>query len=335
MSLTNHRLTSTAWPSDVPYELQPHGQTVLFFVLSPDTGGDTGFTSQVAALECLSPQSIVFLHSLALTCDSNCYLQTATFLCRSTPLPRRSSHRYLQRHTICGLVPRDANRNRVLHRPFPACSVLLWGPPGCGKTVLAKAVANESRANFINVKGPGLLNKHVGESERAVRQVFSRARASAPCVIFFDELDALVSRRDDLLSESSARVVNTLLTELDGLDARRAVYVIAATMPQYDPVSGDLERKGVPLTYESAMALFDEALANPNWPQDDSAPPLKVLPETATTASQVENQVVTGSRCGEKRREALDHPNPLSLPAHKRTHVYRPPAGELNECSRI
>jgi len=110
-----------------------------------------------------------------------------------------------------------------------ACGVLLWGPPGCGKTLLAKAVANESRANFISVKGPELLNKYVGESERAVRQVFSRARASAPCVIFFDELDALVPRRDDALSESSARVVNTLLTELDGLDARRAVYVIAAT----------------------------------------------------------------------------------------------------------
>ncbi|KAJ7594078.1 P-loop containing nucleoside triphosphate hydrolase protein [Mycena floridula] len=109
------------------------------------------------------------------------------------------------------------------------CGVLLWGPPGCGKTLLAKAVANESRANFISVKGPELLNKYVGESERAVRQVFSRARASAPCVIFFDELDALVPRRDDSLSESSARVVNTLLTELDGLDSRKNVYVIAAT----------------------------------------------------------------------------------------------------------
>ncbi|THG99745.1 hypothetical protein EW026_g2676 [Hermanssonia centrifuga] len=110
-----------------------------------------------------------------------------------------------------------------------ACGVLMWGPPGCGKTLLAKAVANESRANFISVKGPELLNKYVGESERAVRQVFSRARASSPCVVFFDELDALVPRRDDNMSESSARVVNTLLTELDGLDARKSVYVIAAT----------------------------------------------------------------------------------------------------------
>lgn len=107
--------------------------------------------------------------------------------------------------------------------------VLLWGPPGCGKTLLAKAVASESRANFISVKGPELLNKYVGESERALRQVFSRARASAPCVVFFDELDALVPRRDDSLSESSARVVNTLLTELDGLDARNGVHIVAAT----------------------------------------------------------------------------------------------------------
>lgn len=108
--------------------------------------------------------------------------------------------------------------------------VLLWGPPGCGKTLLAKAVANESRANFISVKGPELLNKYVGESERSVRQVFVRARSSVPCVIFFDELDALVPRRDDSLSEASARVVNTLLTELDGLgSSRQGIYVIAAT----------------------------------------------------------------------------------------------------------
>ncbi|KAF2143643.1 uncharacterized protein K452DRAFT_285676 [Aplosporella prunicola CBS 121167] len=107
--------------------------------------------------------------------------------------------------------------------------VLLWGPPGCGKTLLAKAVAAESKANFISVKGPELLNKYVGESERAVRQVFMRARSSVPCVIFFDELDALVPRRNDALSEASARVVNTLLTELDGLSAREGIYVIAAT----------------------------------------------------------------------------------------------------------
>ncbi|KAM3123344.1 hypothetical protein CJJ07_005164 [Candidozyma auris] len=107
--------------------------------------------------------------------------------------------------------------------------VLMWGPPGCGKTLLAKAVANESRANFISVKGPELLNKYVGESERAVRQVFQRARASVPCIIFFDELDALVPRRTSTLSESSSRVVNTLLTELDGLNDRKGIFVVGAT----------------------------------------------------------------------------------------------------------
>jgi ribosome biogenesis ATPase len=107
--------------------------------------------------------------------------------------------------------------------------VLLWGPPGCGKTLLAKAVAAESRANFISIKGPELLNKFVGESEAAVRRVFTRARSSVPCVIFFDELDALTPKRDDAVSESSARVVNTLLTELDGLSERKGIFVIAAT----------------------------------------------------------------------------------------------------------
>ena len=107
--------------------------------------------------------------------------------------------------------------------------VLLWGPPGCGKTLLAKACAAESRANFISIKGPELLNKFVGESEAAVRRVFTRARSSIPCVIFFDELDALVPKRDDSLSESSARVVNTLLTELDGLSERQGIFVIGAT----------------------------------------------------------------------------------------------------------
>ncbi|KAL9092306.1 MAG: hypothetical protein Q9165_004480 [Trypethelium subeluteriae] len=107
--------------------------------------------------------------------------------------------------------------------------ILLWGPPGCGKTLLAKAVANESKANFISVKGPELLNKYVGESERAVRQLFTRARSSVPCVILLDEIDSISPRRGDALNEASARVVNTLLTELDGLSERAGIWVIAAT----------------------------------------------------------------------------------------------------------
>lgn len=109
-----------------------------------------------------------------------------------------------------------------------AAGVLLCGPPGCGKTLLAKAVANESRANFIAVNGPELLNKYVGESEKAVRQLFQRARDSAPCVIFFDEIDSLCAQRGND-NQATERVVNQLLTELNGLQERKQVFVIAAT----------------------------------------------------------------------------------------------------------
>ena len=84
--------------------------------------------------------------------------------------------------------------------------VLLYGPPGCGKTLLAKAIANESKANFISVKGPELLDKFVGESERAVRSVFERAKTSSPCIIFFDEMDALVSEPPAIMSGETARL---------------------------------------------------------------------------------------------------------------------------------
>jgi len=121
-------------------------------------------------------------------------------------------------------------RFEALGLPLPA-GVLLYGPPGCGKTLLAKAIANESGANFISVKGPELLDKYVGESERAVRVVFERARSSSPCIIFFDELDSLCPKRggDSGGGGVSERVVNQLLTEMDGLDSRRSVFVIAAT----------------------------------------------------------------------------------------------------------
>ncbi|PIK61482.1 putative nuclear valosin-containing protein-like [Apostichopus japonicus] len=108
--------------------------------------------------------------------------------------------------------------------------ILLAGPPGCGKTLLAKAIANESGINFISVKGPELMNMYVGESERAVRQCFDRARNSSPCVIFFDELDALCPKRSDSAeSGSTARVVNQLLTEMDGLETRKQVFIMGAT----------------------------------------------------------------------------------------------------------
>ncbi|KAG1666248.1 Nuclear valosin-containing protein-like [Nymphon striatum] len=106
--------------------------------------------------------------------------------------------------------------------------ILLCGPPGCGKTLLAKAISNESGINFISVKGPELLSMYVGESERAVRQCFQRAKNSAPCIIFFDELDALCRRRSDE-GGSGVRVVDQLLTEMDGLESRKQVHVLGAT----------------------------------------------------------------------------------------------------------
>ena len=112
----------------------------------------------------------------------------------------------------------------------PPKGILLYGPPGTGKTLLAKAVATESQANFISVKGPEFLSKWVGESEKAVRETFRKARQAAPCVIFFDEIDAIApSRGGSADSHVTERVISQMLTELDGLEELRDVIVIAAT----------------------------------------------------------------------------------------------------------
>lgn len=112
----------------------------------------------------------------------------------------------------------------------PPKGVLIYGAPGTGKTLLAKAIANESEANFILVKGPELLSKWVGESEKAVRKIFEKARQSSPTIIFFDELDALAPRRS-ISSDSNVteRVVNQLLTEMDGLQELNDIVILAAT----------------------------------------------------------------------------------------------------------
>ncbi|MGI0101344.1 MAG: ATP-binding protein, partial [Nitrosotalea sp.] len=107
--------------------------------------------------------------------------------------------------------------------------ILLHGPSGTGKTLLAKAVATESEANFISIKGPELLSKWIGESERGIREVFRRARQASPCVIFFDEIDSIAPTRGMGETAVTEKVVSQLLTELDGIESLYGVVVIAAT----------------------------------------------------------------------------------------------------------
>ena len=113
----------------------------------------------------------------------------------------------------------------------PSRGVLFYGPPGTGKTLMAKAIANECQANFISVKGPELLTMWFGESEANVRDIFAKARAAAPCVLFFDELDSIATKRGSNAGDSggSDRVINQLLTEMDGIGAKKNVFIIGAT----------------------------------------------------------------------------------------------------------
>ncbi|GKU03445.1 ribosome biogenesis atpase rix7 [Fusarium langsethiae] len=138
----------------------------------------------------------------------------------------QAARRQLELSIIGPIRDPDRYRRHGLRRP---AGCLLWGPPGCGKTLVAQAVANEAQASFILINGPELLNKYVGESERAVRELFNRARSSTPCILFFDEMDSLVPKRDNASTEAGTRVVNALLTELDGVQDRTGVYVIGTT----------------------------------------------------------------------------------------------------------
>lgn len=144
--------------------------------------------------------------------------------------------------------------------------VLFYGPPGCGKTLLAKAIANECGANFISIKGPELLTMWFGESEANVRDLFDKARAAAPCILFFDEMDSIAKSRGGSgggSSEAGDRVINQILTEIDGVGARKSVFVIGATN-RPDILDNAVTRPGrldqliyIPLPdYASRLSIF-------------------------------------------------------------------------------
>ncbi|XP_071720439.1 cell division control protein 48 homolog D-like [Rutidosis leptorrhynchoides] len=152
----------------------------------------------------------------------------------------------------------------------PSKGVLFYGPPGCGKTLLAKAIANECQANFISIPGPALLTMWFGESEANVREIFDKARGSAPCVLFFDELDSIATQRGNSVGDAGGaadRVLNQLLTEMDGISAKKTVFIIGATN-RPDIIDPALLRPGrldqliyIPLPDEtSRYSIFKSAL---------------------------------------------------------------------------
>ncbi|MDP2968102.1 MAG: AAA family ATPase, partial [Deltaproteobacteria bacterium] len=127
----------------------------------------------------------------------------------------------------------------------PPKGILLHGAPGTGKTLLAKAVANESGVNFISVKGPSLISKYVGESERGIREVFKKAKQASPTILFFDEIDSLVPQRGSSSTDAhvTERVISQFLTEMDGIEELKGVMVLAATN-RLDLVDPALLRSG-------------------------------------------------------------------------------------------
>lgn len=153
----------------------------------------------------------------------------------------------------------------------PSKGVLFYGPPGCGKTLLAKAIANEAGANFISIKGPELLTQWFGESEANVRELFDKARAASPCILMFDEMDSIAKTRGSGSgggsSEAGDRVINQILTEIDGVGARKNVFVIGATN-RPDILDPAVIRPGrldqliyIPLPdFKSRMAIFQASL---------------------------------------------------------------------------
>ncbi|MGC8710356.1 MAG: CDC48 family AAA ATPase [Candidatus Micrarchaeia archaeon] len=179
----------------------------------------------------------------------------------------------------------------------PVKGVLLVGPPGVGKTLLAKAVATERESNFISIKGPEVLSKFVGESEKTVREIFRKARLAAPCIIFIDEIDSIAQMRnlEDIDSGVSQRVVDTLLTEMDGLTMLKNVVVLAATN-RPEAIDPALLRPGrfdriieIPMPdAETRLAIF--SVHTKNMPLDKSVQLADLANSTeGYTGAEIEN----------------------------------------------
>ena len=183
--------------------------------------------------------------------EVRCFLPSSILQARAlrTRVPCASVETMLQVPTttwedIGGLEPVKAELQELVQYPVehpekyekfgmsPSKGVLFYGPPGCGKTLLAKAIANECQANFISIKGPELLTMWFGESEANVRDLFDKARQSAPCVLFFDELDSIATQRGASQGDAGGagdRVLNQMLTEMDGINSKKTVFIIGAT----------------------------------------------------------------------------------------------------------
>lgn len=154
--------------------------------------------------------------------------------------------------------------------------VLLYGPPGCSKTLTAKALATESGLNFLAVKGPEILNKYVGESERTIREIFRKARTAAPSIIFFDEIDAISSDRESASTSAAQNVLTSLLNEIDGVEELKGVIILAATNRPTEIDSallrpGRLDRHIYvgPPDYEARLDILRKKCANFNLKEED------------------------------------------------------------------
>eukprot|EP00092_Neocalanus_flemingeri_P040180 GFUD01043766.1.p1 GENE.GFUD01043766.1~~GFUD01043766.1.p1 ORF type:complete len:821 (+),score=244.04 GFUD01043766.1:182-2644(+) len=197
---------------------------------------------------------------------------------------------------------------------MPSRGVLFYGPPGCGKTLLAKAIANECQANFISIKGPELLTMWFGESEANVRDVFDKARSAAPCVLFFDELDSIAKSRGGGgggdAGGASDRVINQILTEMDGMGSKKNVFIIGATN-RPDIIDSAILRPGrldqliyIPLPDDgSRMAILNSNLRKSPVSKDVDKPYLAKMTKGFSGADLTE---ICQRACKLAIRESID-----------------------------